>query len=82
MIPDLVQDNSVPTINKLYTYIRANINNIMKDSSIQTMLDPKNNSTTRQFLERENISTDEAYTMSYLTTVILISQLSGICLDD
>lgn len=72
--------NKIPTISELYVYIKNNINGILQDNDIKTMLDPKTNSTTRKLLE-ENDET-EAYILSYLTTTIILFQVYGISLND
>jgi hypothetical protein len=83
MILDIIEnskENKCSTVTELYEYIKNNINNILKDEDIKTMLSPETNSATRRLLEDN--SEEDAYILSYLTTTIILFQVYGINLED
>ena len=83
MLIDILGHNKTdeyPTISELYYNIKNNINQILKNDEIRAMLDPKSNSTTRKLLET-NID-EEAYTLSYLITIIIMFKVYGIDLKE
>ncbi len=83
MIPDLQKNNTNPswTLSSLYEYVKNNIRSIMKDPEINEMLDPKNNTTTKKYLD-ENDNEDEAFASSYFFTLVFIMYMYDIELND
>lgn len=69
------------TLSSLYEYVKNNIRSIIKDPEINEMIDPKNNITTKKYLE-ENDNEDEAFASSYFFTLILIMNMYDIELSD
>jgi oxalate decarboxylase/phosphoglucose isomerase-like protein (cupin superfamily) len=70
----------LPNTNELYMYISNNINSIMQDPQINEMLNPQNNTTTRELLKYHHQK--EAYILSYMTTIMLLLQIHDINIDE
>lgn len=80
MKPILIDDdndnnNDNTNQNKIYYCIYNNIEEIKKKYG--NILNPNTNKTTRRFLD-ENYSENEAYALSFMTTIIIYLNILGI----
>ena len=88
MLLDLTKNNNDITVSQLHNYIKNNIVRIMKDPDIKELLDPNNNSVTREYLNKYSCHSNndndnnDAYVQSYLFTIVSLLQVSGIYLKE
>ncbi|QKF93716.1 hypothetical protein QKU48_gp0258 [Fadolivirus algeromassiliense] len=75
----LKQRNSKLTLETVYENIYQNIEAIRE--KYEYVLDPKKNNTTNKYLH-EGYSEDEAYTLSFMTTLLVYLQVSGITISE
>ncbi|AYV77170.1 MAG: hypothetical protein Barrevirus16_8 [Barrevirus sp.] len=69
------------TVSSIYESIKSNIKAIMSDPVTNDMLDPNHNTVTQKCL-RDNDEEDDAYSVSYLVTLLLVLDLYGIPIWD
>jgi hypothetical protein len=80
-MPEIIMlHNYIPSVSNIYESIKANINTIMSDPSINELLNPSHNTVTQKCL-MDNEDEDTAYSMSYLVTLLLVMDLHGLIFD-